>query len=126
MLLRDSTEDRAPQQGLFELLGPVAGSGAQLYELSKGNLDEAAAGKDTHFGAEAVQFARGHTPLLNLWYAKAAIDRVALNSLQESVSPGYQQRMRERARKDWGNGYWWDPASTLPDRAPDFSQVPGR
>lgn len=126
VLLRDSTEDRAPQQGLFELLGPVAGSGAQLYELSKGNLDEAAAGKDTHFGAEAVQFARGHTPLLNLWYAKAAIDRVALNSLQESVSPGYQQRMRERARKDWGNGYWWDPASTLPDRAPDFSQVPGR
>lgn len=125
VLLRDSTDDRSPQQGLFELLGPTFGSGAQLYELTKGNLDEMLAGKDTHAGAEGVRFARGHLPLVNLWYAKAALDHAALNALSENLSPGYLSRMRQRARKDWNQGFWWDPASATPDRAPSFESIAG-
>lgn len=126
VLLRDSADDRSQQQGLFELLGPVAGSLAQGYELTKGNLDEAAAGKDTHAGAEAIRFARGHAPLINLWYAKAAVDHAALNSLQENLSPGYLARVRNRAQKDWQQEFWWQPGDALPDRAPDLGVIAGQ
>jgi hypothetical protein len=125
VLLRDSADDRSQQQGLFELLGPVAGSLAQGYELTKGNLDEAAAGKDTHASAEAIRFARGHAPLINLWYTKATIDHAALNSLQESLSPGYLARVRNKAHKEWGQSYWWEPEDSLPDRAPNLGAVVG-
>lgn len=125
ILLRDSTEDRAPQQGLFELLGPTAGSAAELYELTKGNLDEARAGKDTHAGAEAMRFARGHLPLVNLWYAKAALDHAGLQAMQEAMSPGYLARIKNKARKDWNQSWWWEPGENLPERAPDLSAVGG-
>lgn len=125
ILLRDSTDDRAPQQGLFELLGPTAGSFAQLYELTKGNLDEAAAGKDTHAGAEATRFARGHLPLVNLWYAKRSLDAAFLHQLQENLSPGYLARQKAQAQKDWNQKMFWQPGQALPERAPDFSQIAG-
>jgi hypothetical protein len=125
VLLRDSTDDTTPQQGLFELLGPTAGSLAQLYELTKGNLDEAAAGKDTHAGAEALRFARGHLPFVNLWYAKRALDAAGLHALQENLSPGYLARIKKKALKDWGQDYWWAPGEAAPDRAPDLSAVGG-
>ncbi|TXI89641.1 MAG: hypothetical protein E6Q40_02010 [Cupriavidus sp.] len=125
VLLRDSSSDMSPQQGLFELLGPNAGTLAQLYELTKGNIDEATAGKDTHFGAEALRLARGHTPFLNLWYARAAVDHIGMHALQESLSPGYLSRMRQRARKDWDQDYWWKPGTGGPDRAPNIGAAFG-
>lgn len=128
VLLRDSSADRSPQQGLFELLGPSFGSAAELYELTKGNFDEAVAGKDTHAGAEGVKFARGHIPIVNLttlWYTKAAFDHAFLHSLQENLSPGYLSRMQQRARKDWDQEYYWAPGETLPERAPDLGAALG-
>jgi hypothetical protein len=125
VMLRDSTADRAPQQALFELLGPNASSAAQLFELTKGNVDERIAGKTTHAGAEAVQFVKGHTPLVNLWYTKAAVDHLGLHAIQENLSPGYLQRVKDRARREWGTSYWWDPAETVPHRAPDPAAAVG-
>jgi hypothetical protein len=125
VLLRDSTDDMTAQQGLFELLGPTAGSVAALYDLTKGNIDQAAAGKDTHIGAESVRFARGHLPLLNLWYAKRAIDGMGLHALQENMSPGYLGRMKQRAQREWHQGMFWEPGEALPSRAPSFEDIAG-
>lgn len=127
MLLTDTTDDRSPLDALGKtVLGPTFGSAAELYELTKGNIDEAAAGKKTHAGAEAIRFVRGHAPLVNLWYAKAALDHAALHAVQESVSPGYLARIRSRAAKDWDQGFWWEPGAPLPERAPSFEDVAGR
>jgi hypothetical protein len=125
VLLRDSTDDRTPQQGLFELLGPTFGSLAELYELTKGNVDEAIAGRDTHAGAEAVRFAKGHAPLVNVWYTKAAFDRLVFHSIQENLSPGYLARMKRRAQREWNQQYFWEPGETAPERAPDLTAVAG-
>lgn len=127
ILLSDSTEDR----GRFDTLGRVAfgpafGSASELLELTKGNIDEARAGKDTHAGAEAMRFARGHLPLVNLWYAKAALDHAGLQAMQEAMSPGYLARIKNKARKDWNQDYWWAPGENLPDRAPDLGAVAGK
>jgi len=106
-------------------LGPTAGSTAVIWELTKGNADEALAGKDTHVGAEALRFSRSHLPFVNLWYAKAALDHLGLSALQENLSPGYLARVQSRARKDWNQDYWWAPDESAPSRAPSFEAIAG-
>lgn len=127
ILLGDTTSDRGQLDSLGRLaLGPSFGSLADLYELTKGNVDELIAGKDTHAGAEALRFGRSHAPLVNLWYGKAALDHLLMHSVQENLSPGYLDRQRQRAAKDWDQDYWWEPGEAVPDRAPDLSAVVGR
>lgn len=126
MVLGDTTQDRGQLDSLGRLvLGPSFGSAADIWELTKGNADEMIAGKDTHAGAEALRFARGHLPFVNLWYGKAALDHLLLHSVQENLSPGYLDRQRSKAQKDWQQGYWWTPGETAPDRAPDVSAIGG-
>lgn len=127
ILLGDTTDDRSPLDSFSRLLlGPTFGSAAELYELTKGNIDEKLAGKDTHLGAEAVRFARGHSPLVSLWYGKAALDHAGLHALQENLSPGYLSRIQTKARRDWGGqDYWWTPGTGMPDRAPSFADIAG-
>lgn len=125
MILGDTTDDRSPLDGLGKIaFGPSFGTAADLYELTKGNFDEWNADKETHIGAEGLRFARGHLPLVNLWYAKAALDHMGLYALQENMSPGYLSRIQNKARKDWGQDYWLDPDSG-DMRAPDLSAIAG-
>jgi hypothetical protein len=127
MLLTDTSDDRSPLDTFGRaVLGPTFGSAADLYELTKGNADEWLAGKDTHLGAEALRFARGHAPLVNLWYAKAALDHAGLGALQENMSPGYLSRIKNQARQQWGQEFWWAPGSGLPERGPSFAEMVGR
>lgn len=124
MILGDTADDRSPLDTFSKmLLGPMFGSAADAWELTKGNIDEKLAGKDTHAGAEAIRFFRAHLPLVNLWYAKAALDHAVVNALQENLSPGYLARIQNKAKKDWGQRFWWEPGDTLPDRAPNLGAV---
>ena len=45
------------------------------------------------------------------------------NQLQEWASPGYLERMQERAAKTYGQSYWWDPEQGLPSETPDLSKA---
>lgn len=124
MLLTDTSDDRSPLDTFGRsFLGPAFGSAADLYELTKGNVDEYLAGKKTNIGAEAQRFIRSHAPLVNLWYAKRAVDAAGLHALQENMSPGYMARIKNQQLKQWGGQFWWEPGDTMPDRAPDFSAV---
>ena len=126
LILGDTTQDRGRLDTLGRLaLGPSFGSLADVWELTKGNVDEAIRGKDTHAGAEALRFAQGHAPLVNIWYGKAAFNHMFLHSVQENLSPGYLDRVRKRAEKDWEQEYWWEPGEAVPERAPDLSAVGG-
>lgn len=119
ILLGDTTQDRGQLDSLGRLaLGPSFGSLADLYELTKGNADEVIAGKDTHIGAEALRFTKGHAPYVSLWYGKAAFDHMILHSIQENLSPGYLDRQKNKAYKDWEQEWWWQPGEALPERAP--------
>ena len=127
IILSDTTDDRGQLDSLGRIaFGPSFGSLADIYELTKGNIDEAIAGKDTHIGAEALKFAKSHLPYVNLWYTKAALDHLLLHGIQETLSPGYLQRVQSKAKKDWGQEYWWKPGEATPDRAPDLSAIGGQ
>lgn len=126
IILGDTTQDRSPLDSLGRMvLGPTFGSAADAWELTKGNIDEAMAGKDTHAGAEGLRFGQSHLPYINLWYAKAALNHAFLHAVQENLSPGYLSRQRKRAAKDWDQDYWWEPGEAVPERAPDLSAIGG-
>lgn len=117
---------RGGQTNWTNLAGPIAGTAADLGNVTLGNIGQAMQGKDTKAGAEALRFTRQNLPFLNLWYAKAAIDHAGFNELQEWASPGYLSRNRAAAKRDWGSTYWWENNQTLPDRAPDITSVVGQ
>lgn len=129
LLFKDPTESRpgTAEQTIGSVLGPSAGAVAGLAgDLVVTNLWEAAKGKDTHFGAEALRWINSQLPGTSLWWARGIWEHSFLFWAQEMLSPGYLARMKARAQKDWGQGYWWEPGQALPDRAPEFSNAVGK
>lgn len=102
------------------LLGPQISTTSQFLGLTAGNAVQAAQGKETNIGPEAVRFARSMTPGANLWYTKALSDRYIFNLLQEELQPGYVQDLQERRQRLTGSEYWWDESALTPSRAPEL------
>ncbi|MGI9026776.1 MAG: hypothetical protein ACR2GP_14585 [Burkholderiaceae bacterium] len=108
------------------LAGPVVGSGFELlYDVGFQNLQKAAEGDDTHGKEAAMRWVRGHTPFVNLWYSKLVLDQAFLNDLQEMIAPGYLDRVKERAYKQWHQDFWWSPGGGEP-RAPNLEAAVGQ
>lgn len=114
---------RSGQANWTNLAGPVAGTAADLANVTLGNVGKTLQGKDVKAAAELLRFGRQNLPFLNLWYLKAAIDHAGFNELQDAVSPGYLARQRANARHDWGSTYWWEPNENQPATLPDLSTV---
>jgi hypothetical protein len=105
--------------------GPGASTVEEVAKLTLGNMHQAARGDKTHVGAEMVKFAKGNTPFANLWYTRAATDHLIIHELQEMASPGYLRKMEKRAKKEYGDTYFWKPGEAAPDRAPDLPKAVG-
>lgn len=118
-------DSRGGQKNWTNLLGPVFGTAMDLSDLTLGNLGRAMDGKETHFGANTLRLARQNTPFVNLWYAKAAIDHAFMHEIQETVSPGYLRKMKQRTKRELDQGYWWEPGESTPDHAPDLGAAFG-
>lgn len=116
-----SEQTQHGQSPTAAFLGPVVGLGEEVFGLTQGNVIQLLQGKDTHAGAELLKFARGMTPLANNWYTKAVTDHLIFNQLQEMASPGYLARVRNRAQREFGQSFYWDPADASPDRAPGLA-----
>lgn len=109
----------------MNLAGPVVGTAADALNVTLGNLGDVLRGKKTNAGAEIIRFVRQNLPLLSIWYLKAAVDHAGFADLQETLSPGYLARQRAAAKRDWNQGYWWEPGSGLPTEAPNFAAIAG-
>lgn len=128
MLLNDpgnSTSD-AVRSMMGTAAGPVASTVAQGAAIGIENAWKAAKDKKTHAAAEMISLVRQNAPYVNVWYAKVAIDHAGMHAIQENLSPGYLGKMKQRAQKDFGQSYWWQPGSGGPDRAPDFGKAVGQ
>ncbi|MFV1873172.1 MAG: hypothetical protein ACMZ64_07640 [Oleiphilus sp.] len=111
------------QSPVASFMGPMIGTGEQVFNLTQGNIVQSLQGKETHAGAEFVRFAKSNIPGANLWYAKAALDHMIFHQLQEYFSPGYLSKMQNRKLREFGQQYWWEPENALPKRAPDLTRV---
>lgn len=106
---------------LAALGGPIAGDLEAIFKLK----DNAADGEVNQTGGKLVRLAKSHLPGANLWYTKAATDHLIFNQLQDYFSPGYLRRMKQRARKEFNQSYWWEPGDSTPDRAPNLGAAVG-
>lgn len=107
------------------LAGPLVGTFAEADRLTRGNILEAAQGKTTHAGGEAIRFFSGMTPGANLWYLKGALNHLFFHQIQEMASPGYLHRMEARSRREFKQHYWWGPGEVTPGRAPNVGAAVG-
>ena len=110
--LFSATTQHNDQGPMSALLGPTAGLVDDAYKLIAGNLYKNIEGKHTNFGSNLVQFIKGNTPGASLWYVKGALDHLVFHNLQEMARPGYLAQMQQRARKEFGQSYWWTPGTT--------------
>lgn len=108
------------------MAGPVAGSLAAIDAATRGNVIQFLRGEETNAGAELTRAARGLVPGTNLWYAKAALDHLIFQDMQEYFSPGYLARMRAKAQREYGTTWWWAPGQDIDQaRAPNLANIVG-
>ncbi|NUG21168.1 hypothetical protein [Acinetobacter lactucae] len=102
--------------------GPLGNDFASVLGLTVGNLTQYNEGKDTNFGNEAFKFVKGKMPAQNLWYTKAAINRMVFDEIQDTIAPGYREKALRKAERQQGRErFWGDDINDI--RAPDFERV---
>lgn len=72
---------------------------------------------------KAVRFIKGNFPGMNAWYAKAVLDHLIFQNLNDYVAPGLNERMNARAQRLYGTTYWWQPDEAVPQRTPQFQDM---
>lgn len=112
-LLSDHT--RYGGGALASMLGPVAGLVDDVVKLAQGLPLNAVEGKPEQTGGDLVKLGKGLIPGANLWYAKAALDHMIFNQMQEYFSPGYLNKVEKRSKKEFNQTYWWRPQDALPE-----------
>lgn len=89
------------------LAGPVAGNLDEIVTLfQKARSGDAKAG-------DAFRFTVDHTPFINLFWARPAMNYLFLNQLQESMSPGSLHRYEQNIRKNQGNDFLIPPSQFM-------------
>ena len=110
--------------GAEVLAGPGISAGFNALKEISAARDEVMNGETKHpFALSSVRWVRKNAlPLANLWYVKAAFNRLVYDQMQDTLAPGssakQQQRMMER-----GASYWWAPGTTAPQSAPDLGKA---
>lgn len=104
------------------IAGPLGGDFTTLLGLTVGNLTQYNEGRDTNFGNEAFRFLKGKIPAQNLWYTKAAINRLIFDNIQDTIAPGYRDKALRKAEKQQDRTrFWGDDFDDI--RAPDFEKL---
>lgn len=102
--------------------GPLGSDFSAVLGLTVGNLTQYNEGKDTNFGNEAFKFVKGKIPAQNLWYTKAALNRMIFDEIQDAIAPGYREKaLRKAEQKQDRERFWGDDINDI--RAPNFERV---
>jgi hypothetical protein len=103
--------------------GPLATEAETAWNLTGAAAFKAARGERTDEGAKLIRWGRSNVPFINMWYTKAAFDHLIWNELQEASSPGYLDRMTDKAQMTRGTTYWWNPHESMPQVPPDVMKA---
>lgn len=104
------------------LVGPFGSDAKAVLGLTVGNLTQYYEGKDTNASNEAFKLVKNKIPAQNLWYTKAATNRLVFDELQDIVAPGYREKLLRKAEREQGRTQWW--GDDLNDvQSPDFEKA---
>jgi len=84
------------------VIGPAFGTLSELGDLMLKAREEVLSDEDQLKMRDLVNFATYHTPMINLFYVRPALDYLFLNSLREVASPGFTRRTEKRRLKEYG------------------------
>lgn len=109
------------------LSGPFGSDFSAILSLTVGNPTQALNGVETNWESEAFRFAKNKIPGQNLWYTKAATNRMIFDEMQDIIAPGYREKLlrkaeREHDRTRWLGDFEWGSGFDEV-RAPDFERV---
>jgi hypothetical protein len=108
-------------QGIGETaLGPVLGEGLNSI-LTMWNQIKSDQTKD--LAPEALRLTLQNTPFINLFYVRSVLNYLFLDSLQESMSPGYLERSKAAMQRNEGQSYV-SPTGPLKFMAPESHLKP--
>lgn len=104
------------------MTGPFGKDVESLAGATVGNAFQWYEGKDTNAGNEAFKLVKGKIPAQNLWYTKAAANKMFFDEIQDSIAPGYREKLLRKAEREQGRTRWWgDDLNDI--QAPDFDRV---
>ena len=88
--------------------GPTAGSAEDLARMWSDFI-----GGDLR-GSSVSRFATSHTPFINLFYTRMALDYLLLHQIQEMLSPGALRRMEQRVQEQNSQTFLFPPSQAIP------------
>jgi len=88
------------------IAGPFGGDFKTILNLTVGNATQAANGIDTNAGNEAFKFLKGKIPAQNLFYTKAATNRMIFDEMQDIVAPDYREKLLRKAEREHDRTRW--------------------
>ncbi|MEG1094786.1 MAG: hypothetical protein RSE08_06680, partial [Lactococcus sp.] len=104
------------------MVGPFGNDVKTVAGLTVGNFTQYYQDKDTNAANEAFKALKGKVPAQNLWYTKAATNRMVFDEIQDMIAPGYREKIMRKAESEqdrtrWLGDDWGDI------QAPDFERV---
>jgi hypothetical protein len=104
------------------MVGPFGNDVKTVAGLTVGNFTQYYQDKDTNAANEAFKALKNKTPAQNLWYTKAATNRMIFDEMQDMVAPGYREKLMRKAEKKHDRTRWLgDDIGDI--QAPDFERV---
>ena len=92
---------------MVQVLGPVASDLSLLIKVG------GAARKGELEGKDVYDLVKPNTPLINLFYARAAFDYLILYQIQEWLNPGSLRRMEQRIKKENNQEFLLPPSEVV-------------
>ena len=73
----------------------------------------------------AVRTAKAFVPGNNIWFSRAAFDRMVADAIDEAINPDIRnsRRRMQHYAEEQGTAYWWAPGDRAPDRSPNFANA---
>lgn len=104
------------------IAGPFGSDFKTILNLTVGNATQLSNGVETNFSNEAFKALKGKIPAQNLWYTKAAANRLVFDNFQDMIAPGYREKLIRKAESEQDRTrFWGDDLGDI--QAPDFERV---
>lgn len=104
------------------MVGPLGSDVKAVLGLTVGNLTQYYDDKDTNASNEAFKALKGKIPAQNLWYTKAATNRLIFDEMQDMIAPGYREKLLRKAERQHDRTrFWGDDVGDI--QMPDFERV---
>ena len=104
------------------MVGPFGNDVKTVAGLTVGNFTQYYQDKDTNAANETFKALKGKIPAQNLWYTKAATNRMIFDEMQDMIAPGYREKLLRKAERQHDRTrFWGDDVGDI--QMPDFDRV---